>query len=113
MVLGQICPDELIVHMDAEYLNGDCGLHIWGDAVNPNPATVWAQPLLPTRSGEGGSVFRIRIFDENKQVHIIAHRGEERLGEWTLTPIQFNFQIWVYPGSERVYPKDRGAIVAA
>jgi hypothetical protein len=107
-VLGPLCPDELIVHFAALRTDPAWRLHVWGDALAPSAEPHWTTPTVASGPAGTEAVFRVRIFDENKSLAILAHTPAQKAQPvWTVTPIEFNDQVWLYPGDARVYAQPR------
>jgi Bacterial pullanase-associated domain len=76
-VVGRICPDDLTIHYMRPDTGGSWVLHVWGDATDA-PAGDWSRPLPPVSSDSAGATFRVRIFDENRELRFLAHRGDAK-----------------------------------
>jgi hypothetical protein len=103
--LGPLCPDELIVHFEPPTKEDLAWrLHVWGDALAPSAKPHWSTPTIASIPEGIELVFRVRIFDENKSLTIIARTPLQKdRPVWTVTPIEFNDQVWLYPGDARVH----------
>jgi hypothetical protein len=109
-LLGRRCPDELTVHLCTDGRGDGWVLHVWGDALTPGAARPWGQPLMPVSTVSKTATFRIRVFDENKPLAILAHRGEEKLAPvWSFAPAEAKAEVWLYPGDAAVHGQSRGS----
>ncbi|MCP3976215.1 MAG: pullulanase-type alpha-1,6-glucosidase, partial [bacterium] len=80
------------------------GLHLWGDAIDPDEVTGWPTPKAFEGQDEFGRLAWIRRSGADSQVNFIIHQGDtkdtpnDRLFDADLNP-----EIWVNEGDATVY----------
>ncbi|HEX2133926.1 MAG TPA: alpha-amylase family glycosyl hydrolase, partial [Actinophytocola sp.] len=97
---------------------GEWGLHLWGDAVDPDvlAQVAWDRPWPATRVEDGWAVYEIPLADDTKPVNFIMHlpNGDtvpttrEPGGDRAFRPID-DPQVWIRQGDPTVYTSDPGA----
>ncbi|MGH3762176.1 alpha-amylase family glycosyl hydrolase [Actinophytocola sp.] len=93
------------------------GLHLWGDAVDPEVLAqiAWDKPWPPTRVEDGWAVYEIPLVDDTKPVNFIMHlpSGDtvpdtrEPGGDRSFLPINTP-EVWIQQGDPTVYPSPPG-----
>jgi hypothetical protein len=103
--IGPLCADEVTIHYRRPNSHGRWVLHVWGTATLPSEGQPWNRPLRPVRHTRDEAVFRVRIFDENGELHFLAHKGDRKDDPgWKVIPTRLaSSAIWVNPGGPAVY----------
>jgi hypothetical protein len=103
-VLRPICADEVIVHYTRPPTEPAWGLHVWGAATAPSTRREWGDPLKPSARTDAETIYRIRVFDENRPLEFLAYSPVERDDPgWKLTPAEHGSNVWVAPGDPRIH----------
>ena len=87
------------------------GLHLWGDALDPDEVTEWPSPKKFSGFDDYGAFVAIRIADDSQPVNFIVHKGNDKD-----TPNDRSFdpaatpEIWLVQGDANHYGSRAEAI---
>ncbi|MGH3879836.1 MAG: alpha-amylase family glycosyl hydrolase [Actinophytocola sp.] len=97
---------------------GEWGLHMWGDAVDPDVLAqiAWERPWQRARVEDGWAVYEIPLVDDTKPVNFIMHLpsgdtvpdSREPGGDRSFLPIN-SPEVWIKQGDPTVYTAEPGA----
>lgn len=73
------------------------GLHLWGSAISPGIATLWADPRPLTRVENDYAVFEVPFVDGSEYFNFIVHFGDIKSPAYDLRviPDTFGTEVWV------------------
>ncbi|MET1219231.1 MAG: alpha-amylase family glycosyl hydrolase [Glaciecola sp.] len=73
------------------------GLHLWGEAIEPQMETTWQTPLPPTRIESDYAYWEVPIQDETAIFSFIVHFGDLKSPNYDLIlrPSEFGDTVWV------------------
>jgi len=85
------------------------GLHLWGDAIDPNEGTDWTSPKPPTGIDGFGAFWDVQIVDSSQPLNYIIHRGDAKDPgpDESFIPAE-TATVWKMSMDEEIYPS-RGA----
>ncbi|MFW2336120.1 alpha-amylase family glycosyl hydrolase, partial [Ilumatobacter sp.] len=86
------------------------GLHLWGDAIDPDEVTEWTAPKPFLGEDEFGRFAWVRRGGADSQINFIVHQGDSKDTE----PDRFfdadaNPEIWINEGDETIYTSQAAA----
>ncbi|MCP3429660.1 alpha-amylase family glycosyl hydrolase [Opacimonas viscosa] len=73
------------------------GLHLWGQAIEPEMATTWQTPMPPTRVEDDYAYWEVPLQDPTEIFSFIVHFGDLKSPNYDLIlrPSDFGYTAWV------------------